>query len=144
MLIGAGGAGRAIAAAVAHEGPRALRIFDIERERAMQLVEDVKKIDGKIEAAYGEPGVERIDILLNASPVGMLADPRTPIDIAKIPSEVVVFDAIVKPERTKLLDLAERCGCRTIFGREMMHGQISKVVDYFETHNRDARAALKS
>ena len=143
MLIGAGGAGRAIAAAVAHQGPRALRIFDIERGKAMQLVEDVRKIDARIEAADGEPVVEGVDILLNASPVGMLSDPRMPIDVARIPSAVIVFDAIVKPEQTKLLTLAGECGCRTIRGREMMHGQISKVVDYFEAHNRE-RAALKS
>jgi shikimate dehydrogenase len=139
MLIGAGGAGRAIAVAIAHQGPRALRIFDFERERAMQFVEDVRKIDDRIEAAYGEPGIEGVDILLNASPVGMLADPRMPIDVATLPSELIVFDAIVKPEQTKLLTPARECGCRTILGREMMHGQISKVVDYFEAHNREAR-----
>ena len=43
MLIGAGGAGRAIAAAVAHESPRALRIFDIDRERATGLAADVRE-----------------------------------------------------------------------------------------------------
>jgi shikimate dehydrogenase len=141
MQIGAGGAGRAIAVAVAHQGPRALRIFDIERERAMNLAADVSKIDASIEAVYGEPIVEGVDILINASPVGMLTDPRISIDAARIPPEVVVFDAIVKPEQTKLLTLAQGCGCRTIFGREMMHGQISKVVDYFEAHNREARSA---
>ena len=143
MLIGAGGAGRAIAAAVAHQGPRALRIFDVERARAMQVVEDVLKIDGRIEAANGEPTVEGVDILINATPVGMLTDLRMPIEVNAIPSAVVVFDAIVKPERTKLLDLAEKCGCRTIRGREMMHGQISKVVDYFEAHNL-RKSAFKS
>ncbi len=139
MLIGAGGAGRAIAVAIAHQAPRALRIFDIERARAMQLIEDALKIDASIDAAYGEPSVEGIDILLNASPVGMLGDARMPIDIATLPSELTVFDAIVKPEQTKLLTLAQQCGCRTIFGRKMMHGQITKVVDYFEAHNREAR-----
>lgn len=136
MLIGAGGAGRAIALAVAHQGPGALRIFDIDRGRATRLVEDVAKIDAKVDVAFGEPRVEGVDILLNASPVGMLSDPRTPIDVAAIPSDVIVFDAIVKPEQTKLLTLAQQCGCRTIFGREMMHGQIKKVVDHFEAHNR--------
>ncbi len=135
MLIGAGGAGRAIAVAIADQGPRALRIFDVDRERATQLAEEVLKIDAGIKTSFGEPTVEGIDILLNASPVGMLADPRMPIVVARIPAEVIVFDAIVKPEPTKLIDLAKRCGCRTILGREMMHGQISKVVDHFEKHN---------
>jgi shikimate dehydrogenase len=79
--------------------------------------------------------VEAIDILLNASPVGMLSDPRMPIDVENIPPSVIVFDAIVKPELTRLLALAQNSGCRTLFGRQMMHGQIRKVVDHFERHN---------
>jgi shikimate dehydrogenase len=132
MLIGAGGAGRAIAFAVAHQAPRAMRIFDIDADRAMRLVEGIAKFNPGIDVRFGEPSVENIDILLNASPVGMLADAGMPIDVAAIPSGVIVFDAIVKPEQTKLLTLAEACGCPTIRGREMMRGQISKVVDFFE------------
>jgi shikimate 5-dehydrogenase len=37
----------------------------------------------------------------------------------------------VKPERTPLIELAESCGCRTVRGREMMHGQIDAMVDFF-------------
>jgi len=72
-----------------------------------------------------------IDILLNASPVGMLGDARLPIEVDDLPRELVVFDAIVKPERTPLLALAEGCGCTTVRGREMMRGQISRMVDFF-------------
>jgi len=48
---------------------------------------------------------------------------------------MVVFDAIVKPEQTPLLQLAEACGCTVVRGREMMRGQIARMVDYF---NRQA------
>jgi shikimate dehydrogenase len=44
---------------------------------------------------------------------------------------MVVLDAIVKPERTPLVALAERCGCTTVLGREMMRGQIAQMVDFF-------------
>ena len=83
----------------------------------------------------GEPTVEGMDILLNASPVGMLSDPRMPIEATRLPAELIVFDAIVKPEQTKLLTLAVDSGCRTVMGREMMRGQISKIVDFFELQN---------
>jgi len=86
----------------------------------------------------GEPVTTGIDILLNASPVGMLTDPRTPVDISAIEPQVIVFDAIVKPEPTKLLSLAQTRGCRTVFGREMMRGQISKIVDFFSAGATDA------
>jgi shikimate dehydrogenase len=61
----------------------------------------------------------------------MLGDSRLPLPIATLPRELVVFDAIVKPERTPLLILAEKCGCTTVYGREMMRGQISRMVDFF-------------
>ena len=68
---------------------------------------------------------------MNATPVGMLDDARLPIAVDAFPRELVVFDAIVKPERTPLLALAESCGCVTVRGREMMLGQIAKIVDFF-------------
>jgi shikimate dehydrogenase len=135
MLIGAGGAGRAIAFAVAAEGPKSMRIFDIDADRASRLAQSIAELDPRIDARAAEPMVEAIDILLNASPVGMLSDPRMPIDVENIPPSVIVFDAIVKPELTRLLALAQNSGCRTLFGRQMMHGQIRKVVDHFERHN---------
>ncbi len=131
MLIGAGGAGSAIAIAVAHERPRALRVFDVDPVRATALAEKVRGVDATIDIACGAPTVQGIDILLNASPVGMLDDPRVPVAADTIPPSVIVFDAIVKPEETKLLGIAAASGCETIFGREMMRGQIAKVVDFF-------------
>src|SRR5271170_2008541 len=141
MLIGAGGAGRAIAVAVAQQRPRAIKIFDIEGKRATDLVETIAAIDPRIDASFGKPILDDVDILLNASPVGMLSDPRAPIEARQISSDVVVFDAIVKPELTKLLTIAQKCGCRTIFGREMMRGQIKKIVDFFESQGGKADPA---
>jgi shikimate dehydrogenase len=132
MLIGAGGAGRAIGVAIAHHGPRSITVYDIDEQRAVHLAQTIASIDPRINAGAGAPVVGNVDFLLNASPVGMLSDPRAPIEARQIPSEVVVFDAIVKPEITKLLAIAQQSGCRVIFGREMMRGQIAKIVDYFE------------
>jgi shikimate dehydrogenase len=135
MLIGAGGAGRAIAVAIAHQKPRAIHIFDIDRQRGQSLIETIGAIDPQVGVDFAEPRVDNVDFVLNASPVGMLEDPRSPIDVSQISSDVVVFDAIVKPEHTSLLTLAEQSGCRTIRGREMMRGQISKIVDFFESQS---------
>lgn len=130
MLIGAGGAGSAIAVAVAFEGPRALRLYDVDAGRAAALAAKVRDVDPAIAVTVGEPTVEAVDILMNASPVGMLGDPRRPIE-ADLPSPLVVFDAVVKPEQTPLLAAAEAAGCQIVRGREMMRGQISRIVDFF-------------
>jgi shikimate dehydrogenase len=76
------------------------------------------------EVVVGPPVVDGMDLLLNATPVGMLDDARLPFDESRLPASLVRFDAIVMPERTPLLAHAEACGCRTVRGREMMRGQI--------------------
>lgn len=131
MLLGAGGAGSAIAAAIAGERPASLRIFDVDVERARLLADSVAQANPGVAVAAGAPTTRDIDILVNASPVGMLDDARLPLPIAHLPRELIVFDAIVKPERTPLIVLAEQFGCTTVHGREMMRGQIARMVDFF-------------
>ena len=131
MLIGAGGAGSAIGVAMAHERPRSIRLFDVDEARAVELATKIRSVDPAIDVTTAEPTITGIDILLNASPVGMLDDPRMPVEIADIDSVVIVFDAIVKPEPTRLLALAQARGCRAVFGREMMQGQIAAMIDFF-------------
>lgn len=131
MLIGLGGAGSAICAAVAAEQPRAMRIFDLDASRCERMAAAVRRISPSTQVVIGTPTVQDMDVLLNASPVGMLGDLRLPIEADSFPAELTVFDAIVTPEQTPLLALAERCGCPVVRGREMMRGQISRMVDYF-------------
>ena len=137
MLLGAGGAGRAIAVAVGCQGPSSIRIFDIDERRARALARIVREADPNVSADFGEARADDVDYVINASPVGMLNDPRSPIEVSRISSNVVVFDAIVKPELTPLLSIAQQSGCQIIYGREMMRGQIAKIVDYFETAGRN-------
>jgi shikimate dehydrogenase len=139
MLIGAGGAGSAIAVAIAHEGPARLRLHDIDEGKVRALADKVRTIDPAIRVEVGPPEVEGMDILLNASPAGMLEDASLPIPQASLPPGLVVFDAIVKPERTRLLQLAQACGCTIVFGREMMRGQISRMTDFFGMPEAAAR-----
>ncbi len=131
MLIGAGGAGASIGIAIAFEKPAAMQLYDIDEQRAKALADKIAAIDRSIKLTIAPPVWEGVDFLLNSSPVGMLDDPRMPIAADKLPKELVVFDTIVKPDETRLLKLAEACGCRTVYGREMMRGQISKIMDFF-------------
>ena len=132
VLIGAGGAGSAIGAAVAAEGPAAMRLWDPDPARVGALAATVARVDPGIAVEVAPPRVDGADILLNASPVGMLGDPNTPVSLdLPFPRDLVVFDAIVKPEQTRLLAAAEAAGCTTVRGREMMRGQISRMTDFF-------------
>jgi shikimate dehydrogenase len=131
MLLGAGGAGAAIGVAIASQEPRSIEVFDVDQARAQLLVDKIQSVAPRTRVRAGPPHVDDIDMLLNATPVGMLDDAHLPLVVERLPRELVVFDAIVKPERTPLMQLAQAGGCRTVFGREMMLGQISRMVDYF-------------
>jgi shikimate dehydrogenase len=131
MLLGAGGAGAAIGAALAAQRPAALRIHDLDPARAARLAAIVAAASPSTAVTVGPPALEDMDLLVNATPAGMLDDGRLPFEVAALPAPLVVLDAVVTPERTPLLALAEACGCRTVPGREMMRGQIGRIVDFF-------------
>jgi len=131
LLLGAGGAGSAIGVALASERPASLRVYDVDATRAEALAARIGGAFTGLTVSAGAPQLDGIDILLNATPSGMLDDARLPIAITSLPRAMTVFDAIVKPETTPLLALAERCGCTTVRGREMMRGQIARIVDFF-------------
>ena len=130
-MIGAGGAGAAVGVAIASERPRSMRVHDLDRARAEALASRIRGADPAIDVAVAPPSIEDTDVLLNVSPVGMLGDARLPVDVDALPSRLVVFDAVVKPDRTPLIELATACGCTTVMGREMMRGQVSRMVDFF-------------
>lgn len=131
MLIGLGGAGSAIAAAVAAQQPALMRLHDLDTARCARIADVVRGVSPGTQVEVGPPVVDGMDVLMNASPVGMLGDSRLPINVNTLPPGLVVFDAVVKPEVTPLLALAQRCGCRSVQGREMMRGQIARMVDFF-------------
>ncbi len=131
MLMGAGGAGSAIAIAMAHQSPRVIRVYDPDPARATQLVSKILSVNPTLHAEAASPTSDGMDILLNASPVGMLDDARLPLAVTRFHADLIVFDAIVKPEMTPLLLTAQQSGCQIVQGREMMRGQIAKMTDYF-------------
>ena len=84
-----------------------------------------------IEVSVGPASARDADFLMNATPSAMLGDTSLPLDPAGLAPTTVVFDAVVTPAVTPLLAHAERVGCVTVYGREMMRGQIAKLVDFF-------------
>jgi shikimate dehydrogenase len=130
QLLGAGGAGSAIAAELARKGVGALRIVEPDSARAEALVRGLRQAYPSVQATPGPSQLHDIDILINASPVGMLDEAAAPIPDGSIPSRVVVMDAIMDPERTRLLRTAEASGCVCVYGREMLDSQIARVCDF--------------
>ncbi len=125
LVIGAGGAGSAIAVALRKlSDVGRIRISDVDEERARALVERVD------DSEVGLPDPTGFDLVINASPCGMGTE-EMPIDPALLSSGTVVGDAVMKPLRTHLLKEAEQRGCVTVEGMEMLVGQIEPIAKFF-------------
>src|SRR6185437_2055394 len=71
LLLGAGGAGSAIAVALASERPASLRLYDVDTTRAQALAATITRAFSDLAVSAGPPRLDDIDILLNATPAGM-------------------------------------------------------------------------
>lgn len=118
VVVGAGGAGRALAFGAKSRGARII-IFDIDIERAKSLASSVLG-----EARHFDELVnfkpEKGAILANATPIGMHPNTdRIPVSEASLGDYEVVFDAVYLPRKTRLLKDAEAAGAIGVSGVEM-------------------------
>jgi shikimate dehydrogenase len=123
VQLGAGGAGLAVASALAGAGTRRLSVADIDPDRAVRLARAM--------AAHGAMTVEAItpeavparlaeaDGLVNATPIGMEGHPGTPIDPGHLRAGLWVADVIYRPLDTALIHAARQRGCRVADGGGM-------------------------
>jgi shikimate dehydrogenase len=122
LLIGAGGAGRAIAFAVASAGARSLAIFDVDERRAEDLAASVAAAGG-CRAQVGAPDPQGYEIVINATPLGMNSGDPMPIDANRLDPGSIVVDIINSSDPTTLCRAARARGCRCQSGRPMHEGQ---------------------
>ena len=122
LLVGAGGAGRAIAFAVGSAGARSLAIFDVDEGRAKDLAESVAAATGcRTRAGSADPRGH--EVVINATPLGMKPDDPIPVDVNRLEPGSVVVDIVNSPDPTPLCRAARARGCRTQGGRPMHEGQ---------------------
>ena len=123
-VLGAGGASRAIVAALAHYGAD-VTVYNRTLSRAENLAGEFSCRWAPLEQA------ERLDteVVINCTPIGM--HPNVDASpLASIPSSVeVVFDTIYNPIETQLLSQAAAAECRTVSGLEMF---VRQAVAQFE------------
>jgi len=130
-LVGAGGAGAAIAMALVDAGIARIAISDIDAKRAAELVSRIDAIGGPVKAAAGAPPTRGLDIAINATPLGMKPDDPLPFDPTSLDRRTLVAEVIMKPPRTALLEAAAERGSPTHEGRHMLDQQVQAYVDFF-------------
>jgi len=132
LIVGAGGVGGAVAAALLQERPGELVLFDIARERSRDLLARLRRAapDLALEAApQADPA--GFDIVVNATPLGMRQGDPLPLDPGALGPATLVADVIMKPPVTPLLEAAAARGCRILEGRHMLDHQAPLIAEYF-------------
>jgi shikimate dehydrogenase len=126
LLLGAGGAARAIAYSLAKEADE-LAVLNRTVKDAQALARLVEKATNKrIVAASLEPedidvNLQDSDILINATSVGMKPHPeQTPVPIELLRSNLSVMDIVYNPLETKLARDAKALGAKVVSGVEML------------------------
>ncbi len=131
-VLGAGGAARALVFGAAAHRAASVSIlnWDPEREMAVQLAQDLQRAYPNLETvglSLADPraraAVEHVDLLCQATPLGMKPDDPLPIPIEWVPNAATVFDAVYTPqcEETRFLEACRKQRqCETIPGLEML------------------------
>jgi shikimate dehydrogenase len=146
VVVGAGGAGRAVAFALADAGA-SVHVANRTAERAEALAEEVPgATGGGLETLAAR--VPEADVLVNATSVGMESD-ETPVDAELLSEDLAVLDAVYSPIETRLLREADAAGARTIDGAWMLLFQGVEALEIWtgedapvEAMNRALRAEL--
>ena len=128
-VVGAGGAGAAIALALLERRVGSLSIWDIDRRKAADLVERLCAIS-RVRIVVGEPGKDT-DVAVNATPLGMSPDDPLPMAIGSLRPDALIAEAIMKPPITRLLLEARRRGCEIQEGRHMLDNQVAAIWKFF-------------
>lgn len=131
MIVGAGGAGASVAAALAEAGVSQLMVDDLEKGRAAALAARLSQVFPSVETGTGQMLPDEIDILVNASPAGMKPNDPLPVSPDLLSARPVLIEMIMQPARTRLVELAEAHGCQIVPGGEVLEGQFDETLRFF-------------
>jgi shikimate dehydrogenase len=124
VVLGAGGAARAVVATLMDAGVPELRLINRTQESAIQLGLAFTPHDGRrIAIERWDERSERLDgatLLVNTAALGMTGKPPLEIDLARLPTDAVVNDIVYIPLETKLLAAARARGNRRVDGLGML------------------------
>jgi shikimate dehydrogenase len=139
VLLGAGGAGSAIAHAVLRLGARQLRLVDVDPDRARSLVDALHAHHGGRVQAFADPAqaLSGATGLIQASPTGMAKLPGLPLPAALLHPSLWVSEVVYFPLETELLKAARALGCRTVDGGTMAVGQAVGAFELFTGRKAD-------
>jgi shikimate dehydrogenase len=140
LLAGAGGAGRAVAFAVAGASAAGLTIANRTARRAERLARDIAASYPAVTVAVAAwvPDPAGHDVVINATSLGMQPGDLLPVAVSRLASGTLVCDVVTRPARTRLLDEAAARGCVPHSGLPMLAGQVDLILEFLELSGNQA------
>ena len=120
VVLGAGGAARAVAAGLAERGAKDIRVTNRSSGRAAQIAKD---LGAPVTAfAWDNRNAAFADcaMLVNTTSAGMVGQPELDIDLSRLSARALVSDVVYIPQETKLLAAARARGNRVVNGMGML------------------------
>lgn len=146
VLLGAGGAGAAVAHAALRLGAGRLAVYDHNQTRALALVRQITNVFGTRRAISITDFLAEMaeaDGLIQATPVGMLNYPGLPLPAESLRPELWVAEVVYYPLETELLKYARALGCRTLDGGGMAVFQAVEAFRLFTGITPNAERMLR-
>ncbi|WP_326837911.1 shikimate dehydrogenase [Amycolatopsis rhabdoformis] len=134
VLLGAGGAGAAVAHGLLTLGAGHVRVLDLDHPRAEALASALTARFGEGRASAGgsvATALADADGLVHATPVGMAAHPGLPLPAALLHPRLWVAEVVYRPLETELVRVARARGCRVLDGGRMAVFQAAEALALF-------------
>ncbi|MCW5635961.1 MAG: shikimate dehydrogenase [Rubrivivax sp.] len=131
LLVGAGGAGLAIASALAATGLAELAVFDIDPARAAKLVQRVAARSPFPLRGVHAPAPAGFDLVIQATPLGLREGDPLPLDPAQVSPSATVMDILMTPRPSPLVRACRERGVAAHMGDEMLVQQMPATLEYF-------------
>jgi shikimate dehydrogenase len=134
-ILGAGGAAKAVAFALAEAGIGRLNIINRTASNAEELAEILRNnrsLEVHVWPYHMSKNVlENSDLLINCTPIGMFGHSidKTPLGTNVIPEDLAIIDLVYNPLRTRLLRDAEKSGCKIVDGTSMLVHQAAAALE---------------
>jgi len=131
LIVGAGGVGSAIAAAIAAEKPASIALFDVDATAAQRLAGRLRHHFPDLAVGLQDNDPAGYRLVVNATPLGMSAGDPLPFDPTRLDGDAFVGDVALTAELTPLLQAAARQGCQYQVGTDMLFEQIPAYLEFF-------------
>jgi shikimate dehydrogenase len=123
LLLGAGGAARAVVVALLENGARQIRIANRTDEKAQAIAREFGPVVTTVAWADRNAAIAEPALLVNCTDRGMIGKPALEVDLARLTPATLVADLIYTPLETPFLAEARQRGCMTVNGLGLLLNQ---------------------